>query len=83
MRGFLMPLPDFNLENFPFLIVSGKFSIALLNVKTGYFEPIVKASTSLMYGQQAFFFQRTDFGVKLNIATSSYLTNGNKRLEWL
>ena len=51
MRGFLMPLPDFNLENFPFLIVSGKFSIALLNVKTGYFEPIVKASTSLMYGQ--------------------------------
>ena len=81
--GFFMPLPDYNEEDYPFLIVSGKFSVALLNVKTGYFEPLINTKASVSYNQPAFFFQRTKFGVKLNLSTGRSLFNGNKRLEWV
>ena len=81
--GFFMPLPGFNSDNFPFLIISGNSSIAVLNAKTCYFEPIIFTSASLSYSQQAFFFQKADFGLKLNIATRRNLLNGNKRLQWI
>ena len=81
--GFFMPLPNYSEEDYPFLIVSGKFSVALLNVKTGYFEPLINTKASVSYNQQAFSFQRTKFGVKLNLSTGRSLFNGNKRLEWV
>ena len=41
-----MPFPDFDQDNFPFFIVTGISSIALLNIKTGNIEPLVKTKAS-------------------------------------
>ena len=78
-----MPVPDFNKDIFPFLIVTGISSIALLNVKTGNIEPLVKTKASSSYDQQAFFFQKSEYSVKLNIACNRQMLNGNRRLEWI
>ena len=80
--GYMVPFPGFDAEEFPFIIVQGKSSVGLLNVKTGYFEPLIITNSDVRYNQQPFFFQETEFGVKLNFQTSRGLFNGNKRLEW-
>ena len=47
---------NFNIDKLPFIIISARFSIWLLNVVTGYIAPFISTKASVSYGQQAFFF---------------------------
>ena len=81
--GYFLPMPGFDLETFPFMIVSGAKSIKILNVNTDYMEALVKTKATATYGQEAFFFRKREFGIELNFTTGRKLFNGNKRLEWV
>ena len=81
--GYFLPVPGFDLETFPFIIVSGRKSIKILNVNTNYMEPLVKTQATVTYGQEAFFIIEAEFGMVLNFTTGRKLFNGNKRLEWV
>ena len=54
--GFMKLFPDFDVENFPFLLISARFSIVLLNVKTGYLTPFIITKATITCDQQAFCF---------------------------
>ena len=82
-KGFFLPVLGFDLETFPFFIVSGRNNIKLINVNTDYIEPLIKTKATVTYGQAAFFFIKTDFGMMLNFTTGRKLFNGRKRLEWV
>lgn len=41
--------PNFDLDNFPFVVVSGESTFNILNVKTGWMDALVKASTSALH----------------------------------
>ena len=56
-KQFISPLPKFHEENFPFLLLSGESSFNILNVQSGYMEPLVSAITSVKEAQTAFFFE--------------------------
>ena len=49
--GFISLFPNFDKENFPFMIISGMFSVVLLNIRTGYFTPLIISKASLKYSQ--------------------------------
>ena len=82
-KGYFLPVLGFDLEKFPFIVVSGQNDIKLINVNTDYIEPLIKTKATVTYGQEPFFFIKSDFGMTLNFTTGRRLFNGNKRLEWV
>ena len=47
--GYISPFPDFDIENFPIILISARFSIVILNVKTGYFAPFIITKASITW----------------------------------
>ena len=43
-KSFMMPLPDFDPIEFPWLLCSGQEKYSLLNVKESVFYPFIKGS---------------------------------------
>ena len=50
--GFFLPLPGFDLESFPFIIVSARESIKIINVneESSYMEPLINTKPTATYG---------------------------------
>ena len=67
--GFFLPFPGFSLNKFPFVIVSSKKNIKIINVNDDYMEPFIKTKQTVTYGQEAFFFMKSQFGMILNFTT--------------
>ena len=55
-KSFMMTLPDFDPEEFPFMLCSGQEAYTLLNVKEGIFYPFLKGSALNSRVQQPAFF---------------------------
>ena len=49
-KYWVLPLPNFNPDSFPFLVCSGRESFNLVNVKTAKMEVMIKASGKCLYG---------------------------------
>ena len=52
-------------------------------MNSGYIHPLVFCKSTATYGQEAFFFLKTDLGIILNFVTGREIFNGNKRLNWV
>ena len=51
-KNWQLPLPGFHMEDFPFLISSGKESYNFINVKDGTSQKLIKGSSENRYAQQ-------------------------------
>ena len=84
LKGYLAPLPGFDVDTFPFVAYSGCTGISLVNLSESYMEQLVKYEPTCTLGQQAFFFKNEEYGMSLHFTTGSKkLENGNIRLNWV
>ena len=65
-KYWISKLPDFDIEEFPFLIVSGRESFNLINIVRATCQPLIKASSKNLYGQTAAFFIMASDEEKIN-----------------
>ena len=84
-RGlWLCPMPNFDVDDFPFIISSGRESINLINIKTYSIEQLIVQSASTITagwmgskGQAAGFFKKEENGeFTLHFTTRSHVSNG-------
>ena len=77
-KYWIIPLPGFDEETFPFVVSSGFETLNLINVKTKSGQILVKAQVRNVRSQQAIFFQiDPDSGFIMHFATK-YLSEQNK-----
>ena len=55
-KNYMIPHPDFDEDEFPFLVCSGTQFYVLINVKQFHIQMFIDASCSTVKSQQAFFF---------------------------
>ena len=68
-KDWIKPLPQFDLDKYPFLIVSGKETFSLINVKTGTIEDMIKGSPLCSKGSDAAFLVPHQNGFEMHFAT--------------
>ena len=61
-KNYIAALPGFDIQEFPFLLMSGDRSFNLLNVQNGHIEPFINAPNSVKDCQQAFCFTESKKG---------------------
>ena len=49
-KFWFSPLPEFDVETFPFVISSGLETFKIVNVKTGYMQDLIKTPCNYYYG---------------------------------
>ena len=72
-KDWAQPLPYFDLEKFPFMMVTGKSNFSLLNIRTGKLEAIIKGSSQTSKGSQPAFFVKLKNGFELHFTTRASL----------
>ena len=76
-KSFMMPFPDFDAENFPFMLCSGQEAYTILDIKQGIFYPFIKGSALNSRVQQPAFFTKEEDGIKCHFNTKR-LDQSNK-----
>ena len=72
---WIRSLPQFDIEKYPFLLVSGAKSFSLINVKTGTIEGMIQGSPKTTKDMQAAFFVPLKNGFELHFTTRERLQN--------
>ena len=79
-KTWIAPLPDFDLDTFPFLVVSGRESFNLVNLKVRQMQILVQAPCKNHGAQEAFFFRKEGYGFTMHFCTKER-TSENKDLH--
>ena len=62
-----VPLLDFDIENFPFMLFGGISGISIINVKTGEHRPLLNDSVIFEYqGMKCLFVKREEYGQSIH-----------------
>lgn len=80
----MRPVPDFNLDYFPFIIWSRENAINLVNVKKGFVEPLIIRDYASYdkKGQQSFFIKKKIYGMSIHFTTKQVYTDDLVRLNY-
>lgn len=81
-KCWLAPLPDFNFYTFPFVILSGRISYNLLNVRTGEMQVLFNQSGENYHGQEAGFFLKQPNGFSMDFTTKRRNDKGVNEFSW-
>ena len=68
-KHWILPLPKFNEESFPFLVCSGRGTFTLINLHDFRIEILIKVPCMSVSPQQAFFFKLEEFGFAMHFTT--------------
>ena len=79
-KTWFVPLPNFNPETFPFIVVSGRESFNLVNLKERRMQMLIAAPSKTHGPQEAFFFKKEDYGFTMHFCTKER-TSENKDLH--
>ena len=72
-KDWVKTLPNFDIDTYPFMLVTGKTTISLLNLKTGKLEPIIKGSAQTSKGSQPAFFVQLKNGFEVHFTSRASL----------
>ena len=75
-------LPNFNVDNFPFVICSDSKNINLVNVSCDYIKPLIRNKSACTQAQLPFFVKKEFFGFGLHFTRLSNQPNSITKLEW-
>ena len=76
-KTFAFPVPDFNEESNPFIVVLGKASLNILNVKTCQHKPLINQKMQVgIAGVQGAFIKKEKLGLSLHYANVVQDTDG-------
>ena len=68
-RGDFTPLPNYDEENFPFILIGGCFFTCIMNVKTGEHKPLLNSRTIAVNGMSCTFAKREEYGFSIHWTT--------------
>ena len=79
----IKPHPDFNIENFPYVVAAGKHYFLWINVKENLVNEFIYTGRSLQLNSDAFFFKKTKYGYSLHFAQDSMSDENRQAFMWL
>ena len=71
------PLPDFDEDNFPFLLFGGAHTLAIMNVKTGEHKPLMMTRSVAVCGMSCYFVKRENYGLSIHWTTHAPKVEGS------
>ena len=81
-KDFIIPLPDFDEQRFPFLLCSGYQHICLVNIRKHILTSFIIASCPTAGSQQAFFFCNEKYGYSLHFTTNEHTDENMEYHKW-
>ena len=81
-KHWFAPLPDFDIETYPFLVCSGRENFMLINVERFTIEQLVLAPCMNVRSQEAFFFKDESFGFSMHFATKELTEENTEYQMW-
>jgi hypothetical protein len=79
-KDWIRPLPNFDINKYPFLVCAGKETFSLLNVKTGTIEDMIKGSALASKGSTPAFFVPLQNGFEMHFTTRKNMQS--KQIEF-
>jgi hypothetical protein len=71
-KCWMMPMPGFNTDTFPFFISSSFKQFSIINVTQGTLQPLIDGSAMTSTGQESFFYEKNKDGFTLNFCTRNH-----------